>query len=121
MITNLPNPDTTDAIEIKNFFDSTYTKEITFPSNQIDAVVGFFLKRGFDEQAAKSTAIVLLNQARIDNINVFQVLDKMKMLNDVQLTQIVTEVMNANRDRSSTIGYKNINTQETLESRNIRV
>lgn len=118
---NLPNNSVTDsAEEVKSFFDKYFTHQVTFPATQIDAVIGFFLKRGFQEQAAKSTAIVLLNQSKLDNINVFQLLDTLKALNDIQLSQIVTEVLNIYREKSSSLGFKILTVDETVESRNIR-
>jgi hypothetical protein len=111
---------TIGTTEVKSFYDSTYEKQVSFPSNQIDAVVGFFLKRGYDEQAARSTSISLLNQARIDNINPFVLIDSLKGLDEVQLNQIVTKVLNTYRDKTSALGYKIVVTDETIESRNIR-
>jgi hypothetical protein len=109
-----------DNGEVRNFFDKFFLNQITFPSNQIDAIVGFFLKRGFDDDAARSTSIVLLNQARLENVNPFQLLDTIKGLTDVQLSSVVTEVLNVYRDRSSSLGFKIINVEETAESRNIK-
>jgi len=118
--TNLPiqaNTDTAD--EVRSFFDKYFTHQITFPSNQIDAVLGFFLKRGFDEQAAKSTAIVLLNQARIDKVNPMQLVDTLEGLTEVQLSQVVAEILNLYREKNSALGYRLIVNDETFESRNI--
>jgi hypothetical protein len=121
MAINLPPVDATDSSEeVKSFFDKYFRHQITFPSNQIDAVVGFFLKRGFDEEAARSTGIVILNQARLDDVNVFKLLDTLKGLADAQLSSVVTEVLNAYRERTSTLGYKITTVEETTESRNIR-
>ena len=118
---NLPPSLTSDSSEeVRSFFDRYFQHQITFPSNQIDAVIGYFVKRGFQEQAAKSTAIVLLNQARVDNVSVFKLLDTLKGLNDTQLSQVVTEILNIYRERSSMLGFKVIKTDETTESRNIR-
>jgi hypothetical protein len=49
MNVNLPLPQTnTDSgTEVKQFFDKFFLHQVSFPSNQIDAVVGFFLKRNF--------------------------------------------------------------------------
>lgn len=113
---NLPQ---SDSDEVKQFFDKFFLHQVTFPSNQIDAVLGFFLKRGFDELSARSTAISLLNQSRLENVNVFQLIDSLKGLTDVQLSQVVTEVLNIYRDRRSSLGYKIAVTEETTESRNI--
>lgn len=116
---NLPSTPQ-DNGEVRNFFDKFFLNQITFPSNQIDAVVGFFLKRGFDDDAARSTSIVLLNQARLENVSPFKLLDTIKGLTDAQLSGVVTEVLNVYRDRSSSLGFKLINIEETAESRNIK-
>lgn len=116
---NLPS-DNKNTDEVRNFFDKFFLHQITFPTNQIDAVIGFFSKRGFDDSAARSTAIVLLNQARLENVNPFKLLDTIKGLTDAQLSQVVTEVLNVYRDRSSALGFKLITVEETTESRNIR-
>jgi hypothetical protein len=122
MSINLPISESKDSSEeVKSFFDRFFRQQITFPSNQIDAIVGYFLKRGFDENSARSTGIVLLNQAKLDNINVFQLIDTLKGLNDVQLSSVVTEVLNAYREKTSTLGFKILTIEETVESRNIRV
>lgn len=118
--TNLPSGSNNDsADEVRSFFDKYFTHQITFPSNQIDAVLGFFLKNGFDEQAAKSTAIVLLNQARIDNVNPMKLIDTLKTLNGAQLSQVVTEILNLYREKTSSLGFKVFDTEPTFESRNI--
>jgi hypothetical protein len=119
---NLPKTATSNdsADQVKSFFDRYFQHQVTFPSNQIDAVLGYFLKRGFDEEAAKSTSIVLLNQSRIENIPVFQLLDTLKGLTDAQLSQVITEVLNIYREKSSALGFRIIQTDETIESRNIR-
>jgi S-adenosylmethionine:diacylglycerol 3-amino-3-carboxypropyl transferase len=119
---NLPKLTNFDSSEeVRNFFDRYYQKEVTFPVQQIDAVVGYFLKRGFDEISAKSISILLLNQARVDNVNVFQLVDTLKGLTDVQLSAIVTEILNTYREKTSTLGFKKQVEELTTESRNIRV
>jgi hypothetical protein len=120
MATNLPQPEASDSSqEVRTFFDKYFRHQITFPSNQIDAVVGFFMKRGFDDESARSTGIVLLNQARLDNVNVFKLLDTLKTVSDAQLSAVVTEVLNAYREKTSILGYKILTIEETTESRNI--
>ena len=77
MKTNLPQEQSTQGNgnnqEVRALFDKFFLHQITFPSNQIDAVLGFFLKRGFDDEAARSTGIVLLNQAYFDCNNELRV------------------------------------------------
>jgi hypothetical protein len=122
MASNLPIIETgSDSREVRDFFDKFFLHQITYPSNQIDAVLGFFLKRGFDEEAARSTGIVLLNQARLDNVSVFELIDTLKGLTDVQLAKVVTEVLNSYREQTSTLGYNVVSIVDTYESRNIVV
>ena len=90
---NLPQQQSLEnPVDVKEFFDKFYVHKVSFPSNQIDATVGFFLKNGFDLESARSTSIVLLNQARADNVNVFELIDTLKTLTDVQLSQVVAQV-----------------------------
>jgi hypothetical protein len=118
--TNLPpQSDTESGQPVRSFFDKYFKHQVTFPTSQIDAVIGFFTKRGFDTTSARSTAIVLLNQARLDNVSVFQLLDSLKGFNDVQLSNVVTEILNAYRQSTSMLGFKITTIEETAESRNI--
>jgi len=118
---NLPLEKETGQKEVRQFFNTYYDQEISFPSNLIDAVVGFFVKRGFDEQVARSTSIVILNQSRIDNVNVFELLERLKSLTDVQLGQITTQILNAYRIQTSILGFKTTSKDESFESRNILI
>lgn len=121
--TNLPiNQTTSDSSdEVKSFFNNYFIAPVTFPAEQVDAIVGFFKKRGFDDLAASSTSIILLQQAKIDQVNVFTLVDTLKGLSDVQLSAIVAEVLNYNRQKTSVLGYRQEDTSEYLEKRNILV
>ena len=120
MASNLPTQ-VIDTTDVKQFFDKFFVNQVSFPSNQIDAVVGFFIKRGFDTESARSTTIVLLNQARLDNVNVFELVDTMKSLTDMQLNQIVAQVLNDSREKTSLLGYRIAPIVDLYESRNILV
>lgn len=121
--TNLPFQDSNrdSSIEVKQFFDKFFIHQVSFPAGQIDAVVGFFLKHGFDIESAKSTSIVLLNQARVDNVNVFQLIDTLKSLTEIQLGQIVAQILNSYREKTSLLGYRIKPLVDRYETRNILV
>jgi hypothetical protein len=125
MITNSNLPpeqqDTDSGQAVKLFFNNYFNQTITFPASEIDAVIGFFKKRGFDDLASNSTSIVLLQQARLDDVNVFQLLDTLKGLTELQLSAVVTEVLNYNRQKNSTLGYRVEDTSELLEKRNVLI
>lgn len=121
-MSNLPIlPVTDSAQEVREFFDKYLTKKLSYPSNQVDAVVGFFESRDFEKTAAISVATALLQQSKIDNVNVFKLLDTLKTLTRVQLSEIVATVLNYNRQSVSTLGFRIANSQEKFESRNIMV
>lgn len=121
MITNVPAETNNSAIEVQQFFDKFYVNQISFPTNEIEAVLGFFLKHGFDLESSRSTTIVLLNQARVDNVNVFTLIDTLKALTDVQLSQVVAQILNAYRENTSLLGYRIAPLTTTYEIRNILV
>ena len=85
----------------KNFFET----DISYNPEEIDATIGYFLKRGFDKIAAINTASVLLQQAKIDKLNVQQLLDTLSGVTDVQLSVIVAQILNINRSKTSAIGF----------------
>jgi len=64
---------------------------------------------------------VILQQAKIDGVKVFELLDTLKGMDTVQLSYIVTEILNHNRSNTSSLGYK-VKTEKNLsEKRNIVV
>lgn len=105
---------------VTTFFNNYFSKKLSFPTNQVDAVTVFFEKRGFDKAAAITVATTLLQQAKIDNVSVFKILDTMTGLNELQLSAIVTEILNYNRSRISTLGYKRSTSADKTEKRNIK-
>ena len=107
--------------EVKEFFNKYFSESISYSATQVDSVVGFFLKRGFNESSATGVATVLLQQAKIDDVNVFTLLDTLKGTTEVQLSNIVAQILNLNRSKASALGF-NVKTLGTkLEQRNILV
>jgi transcriptional/translational regulatory protein YebC/TACO1 len=120
-MTNLPSEDAQrfSDRDVKDFFDDYRQEPVSFSSNQLDSVVNFFSNRGFDETAAIATASVLLEQAKRDSVNVFKLIDTLKGLDDVELSNIVTEILNYSRPKTSSLGYKKRNSIDLFEKRNI--
>ena len=122
-MSNLPNSSipTDSSTKTKKFFNDYFNKKLSYSSNQVDAVIAFFQKRGFGEESSISVASVLLKQAKIDNVKVFELLDTLKGFDEVQLSTVVTQILNASRARTSELGYKIPDPQEITEQRNIVV
>lgn len=118
--TNLPQKDK-DNFEktIQKLTTTDRVEEFQFNQNDLDVAIGFFVKRGFDRQPAEETAYVILQQAKIDGINPQEILDQLTRATPVQLSELITVVLNANRYKSSRLGVRNTRTQKTFVSRNI--
>ena len=120
MITNLPNTQLPNS-DVRQFFDKFFVHQVSFPAGEIDATIGFFLKSGFDIQSARSISIIILNQARADNVPVFQVIDSLKQLSDIELSQVVAQILNSYREKTSLLGYRIKPLTNPFDSRNIVV
>lgn len=119
-MSNLPKEPANDSAgEVKEFFNQYLTQSTSYPSNQVDAVIGFFENRGFEKQSAIAVATVLLQQAKLDQVNVFELIDTLKGLDKVQLSNVVAAVLNFNRQKISTLGFKVESKYEKIEKRNI--
>tara|TARA_B110000503_G_scaffold105362_1_gene157194 strand:+ start:5780 stop:6145 length:366 start_codon:yes stop_codon:yes gene_type:complete len=105
----------------KTFFNNYYNTTLSYNASEVDAVIGYFLKRGFEKIAAVNTASVLLQQASVDQINVQQLLDTLKGINDVQLSNVVAQILNLNRAKTSTLGYRSPAVTLLFDQRNILV
>jgi hypothetical protein len=122
MATNLPKESTNDsASEVKEFFNQYLTQKISYPSNEVDAVIGYFENRGFEKASAIAVGTALLQQAKIDDLNVFELIDTLQGYDEVQLSNIVANVLNYSREKISTLGYKIESKYEKVEKRNIIV
>lgn len=105
--------------DVRLFFDKYYTKEISFTDNDLNSVVGYFQSKGFDTSSAIAVATVLLRQAKLDGVKVYQVIDTLKKYEDLQLSAVVAEILNYNRKRTSAVGFKRREQVNKVETRNI--
>lgn len=86
-------------------FDNYYNLPLQLDSNIFYAVKGFFESRGFAANTAETLCVTILRQCKIDNINPMQVLDTLKGLDNVEISALVSEIVNFNRYKTSYVGY----------------
>jgi hypothetical protein len=110
-----------DTNSTTRFFDNFYEQEISFNASEVDAVIGYFLKRGFDKVAATNTASIILQQASSDGISAFQLIDTLKGATDVQLSNVIAQILNTNRSKTSAVGYKVAPQRQLFDQRQIIV
>lgn len=105
--TNLPSHIKEDsAAGTKLFFDSYGQEPLEFHANEVDGAIGFFTKRGFDQDTAVVIATVMLKQSKLDGIPVFKFLDDIHKFDSTQLSILVGEILNNNRPATSTLGFR---------------
>jgi hypothetical protein len=120
MSTSLPITSKQDSASgTKLFFDTYGQSPLEFLTNEVDAAKAFFTSRGFSDDAATLTSAVLLKQAKLDRVPVFKILDTLKTLEGVQLNALVAEILNNNRGKTSTLGYRIVIFNKENQTRNI--
>ena len=114
-------PVTSSQDQTVQAFDSYFTIPIEINSSVLAAMKGYFTNRNFGEVAAESIAVTIIRQAKQDNYNPMQILDTLKGLDNVQLSGLVSEILNYNRFKSSSLGYANKPQPHPEIQRNIAV
>lgn len=105
--------------DTKAFFNEYYTSIINISDNELSSATSFFESKGFDKSAALTTAIILINQSKNDKVNIFTLLDSLRNLSNVKLTELVAELLNYNRTPTSVVGFRRNISVNRFEARNI--
>ena len=100
-------------------FGDYFDNQVTIDSGEFDAVKAFFNGKDYTDESADTIAYVICRQAKIDNVTSMQILDQLSTTNPQELTDIVAEIMNLYRFKSSLIGKKQDNPTPGIVSRNI--
>jgi hypothetical protein len=120
MSTNLPIEKSADSAEkTRIFFEEYGQRSVEFSATELDRVIGFFVARGFDEDAAITTGITLLRKSKIDGISVSSLLDSLSGFNEIRISRIVAEILNSDRKPISLLGFRIETPKTELLSRNI--
>ena len=116
---NLPTEkDDRFSDSVKNLTTDT---DVNFEFNvgDYDTAIAFFVKRGFERGPAEQLAYIILRQAKIDDVNSHEVLDKLGDANPAELSEVTQMILNATRFKSSRLGTRKNKTTKTIVSRNI--
>ena len=105
--------------DTQKIFNNYFKNDIGYNASEVNAVIGYFLKKGFDTIAATNTAAIFLQQARIDKIPVFKLIDTLKGLNDIEIDNVISQILNLYRSKTSSIGFKKNTILSLVEQRNI--
>jgi len=111
---SMPSPD-----EATEKFQSYSSGPIEVNPTILAAMTGFFNNKGFNETSAETIASIIYSQSKNDGYNPMQILDTLKTLADVELSALVSEILNYNRFKSSNLGIAEIFSTNQMISRNI--
>lgn len=109
------------AASTRLFFDKYGQAPLEFNSTDVDAAVGFFQSKGFVGDAALITAAELLRQSKADGVPVWQFLDSLETVDGIQLSELVSRILNNNRVSTSILGYRQTPKTPINIARNIKI
>ena len=120
---NIPQPkkSTDSASQTLKIFDAYTAAPISIDVTTFEAMKGFFESRGFGSDSATSIAYIILQQSVKDRVNPFKLIDTLKGVSDVQLSTLITDILNYNRYKTSSLGSSNAFTPAAEVARNIVV
>ena len=117
---NLPSAEVPQKDSVVQAFDLYYNQPLEINSNVLAAMVGFFQAKGFEQIASEQISSILIKQSKIDSINPMAILDTLRGFSPVQISALVSEILNYNRIKTSFLGYANRYTPSIHLQRNIR-
>lgn len=101
---NLPYKEQIEETTLKAF-NSFYSAPIEIDSTVLAAIKGYFTNRGFEPTSAESLAITIITQCKQSGYNPMEILDTLKGLTNVELSGLISEILNYNRLKTSSLGY----------------
>lgn len=119
-LSNIPKVKTSSSSDLTvAVFDQYFKNPIELNNSELVAMTGFFESRGFQPVAAESTALTILTQAKKDRYSAMQIMDTLRGLGDTEISDLVAQILNYNRYKSSVIGVTQLSTPSSEVLRNI--
>lgn len=103
MYSNLPPQPASSSIV--KAFDAYTNTSVELETNTLNAMKGFFTSRGFESISAETIGVIIIKQAKHDGYNPMTILDTLSGLTDVEISALVSEILNYNRFKTSFLGY----------------
>ena len=117
MYTNLPAGRSSNLAA--SAYNNAYTPPLELETNTFNLLKGFFEGHGFEKSAAETIAVTFIRQAKQDGYNPLEVLSTLKGLGSLELNEVVIQILNYNRFKTSYIGSKINPTSFLPVSRNV--
>lgn len=116
---NLPNKDDEKLKDTMKTLTHESDNEFEFNVGDYDTTIAFFVKRGFERASAEQLAYIILRQAKIDDVNPQEVVEKLGNTSPVELSEVTQMILNSTRFKSSRLGTRQNKETKSIVSRNI--
>ena len=106
MYTNLPIKSTpkSSSDQTNKTFEQYHDLPVQLDQNTLVAMQGFLENRGFSKESSELISITILLQASREGYNPMSIIETMKQLGDNDLSQVIAEILNFNRFKTSVLG-----------------
>jgi hypothetical protein len=106
MYTNLPikRSPQSSSDQTNKAFEAYHDLPVELDQNTLVVMQGFLENRGFGKESSDLIAITVLLQAARENYNPMSIIETMKNLNENDLSQVIAEILNFNRFKTSVLG-----------------
>lgn len=102
---NIPYAKAKDLNATVKAFDVYFNQPLEISVSVLNAMKGFFESKGFDTESAETISVIVIKQSKKDGYNPMVILDTLKGLDSVEISALVSEILNFNRFKTSFLGY----------------
>ena len=117
---NLPKKEDDNFSNTTKLLKDQNVQDFEFNVDHYDTAIAFFVKKGFERQPAEQLSYIILRQAKIDEVNPREVLDKLGNASPLELSEVTQMILNSTRYKSSRLGSRLQKTAKSFVSRNIK-
>jgi hypothetical protein len=119
--TNLGGPNIANSTDPRKYFNNLYAIPFSVSANVNDAVTAFFEEYTGNKAEGDNLAATVIYTALAQNLNPIDVLAQFKKLSNNQLNSYLTAFLNANRVKTSQLGFKTSTSTNQFVKRSILV
>jgi len=115
--TNLPVTQTDVTVQ---FFDGYSQRALSFNPVDYDMLAAIFRGQGLSVNVVQNITMSILNQAKLMNIDIKNLIKTLQNKNGTTLSQVLAELLNSTRLNTSLVGFRTGITTNPMVSRTIR-
>lgn len=92
------------ADQTTDFFNKFNKAQINLKTSDVVAFNDLLTRKGMAPETAKHNTNIILRQCNIDEVDPMKIYEELRQTPNMQLTDLLGEILNINRPKSSTLG-----------------